>query len=103
MDYLILSEFLKSHSVHWQYRKGGSSEVKFREVTVTSVNVKVQAAHRLVSRSTAAAVRCLADGGFFGAVKVNVLMGRTKETPCVIIRLEGLWRTTWHFSKDCRS
>lgn len=70
MDYLKLSEFLKSQSVHWQYCKGGNSKVKFREVIVTSVNIKVRAAHRLVSRITAAVVRCLGGWRFFLAIKL---------------------------------
>ena len=44
MDYLILFEFLKSQSVHWQYCKGRNLKVKFEGVTVTSVTLKGQAA-----------------------------------------------------------
>ena len=77
---------MKSQSVHWQYCKVGNSEVKFREVTVSCVNVKGQAAHRLVSRSTPAVMRCLGGWSlFFSCGKVAFIMGPTKETPCVII------------------
>jgi hypothetical protein len=85
MDYFILYEFMKSQSVHLQFCKGGNSKVKFREVTVSCVNVKGQAADRLLSLSTQTVMRCLGGWRFFSCGKVAFLMGPTKETPCVII------------------
>jgi len=55
--------------------------VKFRDVSVSCMNVKGQAAHRFVSRSTAAVMRCLGRWKFFRSVKLPFSWALQKKHP----------------------